>query len=49
MKDLAGLFKINVLQRLIPGLSEVGYIEEANANTENPPAQGLVTPPTLWC
>jgi proteasome inhibitor subunit 1 (PI31) len=48
MKDLAGLFKINVLQRLIPGLSKVGYIEEANTNTENPP-QGLVAPPTLAC
>jgi proteasome inhibitor subunit 1 (PI31) len=46
MKDLAGLFKINVLQKLIPGLSKAGYIEEENTNTENPPAQGFV-PPSL--
>jgi proteasome inhibitor subunit 1 (PI31) len=49
MKDLAGLFKINVLQKLIPGLSKAGYIEEANTDSENPPAQGLVPPPYLTC
>ena len=26
--DLAGLFKINILQKLIPGLSKPGYVEE---------------------
>lgn len=28
LKDLASLFKINILQRLIPGLNKPGYTEE---------------------
>lgn len=44
MEGLAGLFKGHVLQKLIPGLSKAGYMEEANTNTETPPAQGLVAP-----
>ena len=47
MKDLAGLFKINVLQKLIPGLSKAGYVEEENTNTDNFPAQGFPHPPTV--
>ena len=38
LKDLAGLFKINILQKLIPGLSKSGYSEEQITTTENPPS-----------
>lgn len=33
IKDLASLFKINILQKLIPGLSKTGYLEEESAST----------------
>ena len=33
IKDLSGLFKINILQRLIPGLSKPGYLEEEQPTT----------------
>jgi proteasome inhibitor subunit 1 (PI31) len=35
MKDLAGLFKINILQKLIPGLNKSGYTEEQSNTTSN--------------
>jgi len=35
MKDLAGLFKINILQKLIPGLNKAGYVEQGSTNTED--------------
>jgi hypothetical protein len=28
IKDLTGLFKINILQKLIPGLDKTGYTED---------------------
>jgi proteasome inhibitor subunit 1 (PI31) len=33
VKDLAGLFKVNILQKLIPGLNKSGYTEEQSTNT----------------
>ena len=36
LKDLAGLFKINILQKLIPGLNKSGYTEEQSSTTTNP-------------
>ena len=36
MKDLAGLFKINILQKLIPGLNKSGYNEERQASPSIP-------------
>ena len=40
LKDLAGLFKVNILQKLIPGLSKSGYTEEQSNTTNNTaPAQ----------
>jgi len=33
LKDLAGLFKINILQKLIPGLNKSGYTEETSQTT----------------
>ena len=33
LKDLASLFKINILQKLIPGLSKSGYTEDEQTNT----------------
>ena len=35
LTDLAGLFKINILQKLIPGLSKPGYSEEQTTTTGN--------------
>ena len=37
LKDLASLFKINILQKLIPGLSKSGYTEEQPNTTRNDP------------
>jgi proteasome inhibitor subunit 1 (PI31) len=39
LKDLAGLFKINILQKLIPGLSKSGYVEEQATTTNTGPSQ----------
>jgi len=36
MNDLAALFKINILQKLIPGLGKEGYEEEHPAATIGP-------------
>lgn len=33
LKDLAGLFKINILQKLIPGLNKSGYTEEQQSTS----------------
>ena len=33
LKDLTGLFKINILQKLIPGLGKEGYSEEQTTQT----------------
>ncbi|KAF8477381.1 PI31 proteasome regulator N-terminal-domain-containing protein [Kalaharituber pfeilii] len=33
--DFAGLFKINIIQKLIPGLNKAGYQEEASAGAES--------------
>lgn len=33
LKDLAGLFKINILQKLIPGLNKSGYTEEQRSTS----------------
>jgi hypothetical protein len=34
VQDLASLLKINVLQKLIPGLSKAGYVETTESNTQ---------------
>jgi len=55
IKDLAGLFKINILQKLIPGLNKAGYVEQESASTETttpapqgyPPAQPYPHQPPL--
>ena len=39
LKDLAGLFKINILQKLIPGLSKPGYTEEETTTTNTNSSQ----------
>lgn len=36
LKDLVSLFKINILQKLIPGLSKSGYTEQTNTQTTAP-------------
>ena len=36
LKDLIGLFKINILQKLIPGLRKAGYTEEQTETTRQP-------------
>lgn len=33
IKDLTGLFKINILQKLIPGLDKTGYTEDQIEST----------------
>lgn len=45
LKDLASLFKINILQKLIPGLSKAGYTEEqtSETRTETQPRYSLLS------
>jgi len=50
MKDLASLFKINILQKLIPGLNKTGYAEEEQSSqqpsTSTVPGQPRYRPST---
>jgi len=46
-KDLAGLFKINILQKLIPGLSKSGYSEEQTTSATSPSSSEPYIPPLL--
>jgi proteasome inhibitor subunit 1 (PI31) len=39
LKDLAGLFKINILQKLIPGLNKTGYTEEQSTTSNTAPSR----------
>jgi proteasome inhibitor subunit 1 (PI31) len=39
LKDLAGLFKINILQKLIPGLNKTGYTEEQSTTPNTTPSR----------
>lgn len=39
LRDLGGLFKINILQKLIPGLSKAGYTEEPTTATNTTSTQ----------
>lgn len=44
LKDLIGLFKINVIHKLAPGLQKEGYEDQAQAVRQGPPEQ----PPRDW-
>jgi hypothetical protein len=48
LKDLARLFKINILQKLIPGLGKAGYTEDQTTATEaTQPQRYIIADPVL--